>query len=281
MTRFSNIDVPVSMTTGASRPWPVAPLLSAPVTDTTYDEPTRVHQLAARPVLSVTQLLQRGAELGFMEPWRAARFLTMSAIPESRRRTIREKGALGTRVHIAAHYADEGDLLRESVWSEARPYLDAWEHFRDTRGYTAELLETVVVSRAHHYVGRFDRLGRVRGNPRLILVDLKTGNPEAASGDLQLAAYVHALLEQHPRLAHAVVADAYPNWPIPAADPSLPAVAFGLIERWAVQLTPDATSPIKVHVYPKPGRTADTDRREFLELAHAVNVHDGLRENHE
>jgi hypothetical protein len=280
VTRFAHLenDVPAKLGAGASRPWPVAFFLSPSATDTTfaYDDTTRVHRAHGRPVLSVTQVLHRAAELGMMEPRRSARFLNLLAVPESRLKVIQAKGALGTRVHAAAHYADEGDLLRTSVWSEALPYLVAWESFRDTRGFSAELLETVVASPTHHYIGRFDRLGRVRDNRRLVLVDLKTGDPENASADLQLAGYLHALLEQHPRLAHAVIADTYPDWPIPAGDPSLPAVAFGLIDRWAVQLTPTATSPIKVHVYPTAGRTADTDRREFLALVHEVNAHDGL-----
>jgi hypothetical protein len=248
----------------APRPWSVAPLLQPTADAVLYDEVGRVHALNGRPVLSVTQILQK-----------AGKSIDLEQLPERVRTIVRAKGELGTRVHIAAHYDDEGDLLPQSVWSEAAPYLEAWQTFRDERRFESELLETVVASTRHHYTGRFDRLGRVRGNPRLILADIKTGDPDNAAADLQLAGYVWALLESHPRLAHAIVAEAF-NCTVDPEEPLLAEVAFSLIERWSVRLKNDGT--YKVHVYPKPGRTHETDRLEFLDCAREVNVRESLVE---
>lgn len=144
---------------------------------------------------------------------------------------LERKRAIGEAVHTACHYDDEGDLDEATVHPDVRPYLEGWRLFRREMGFVPLLLETRVYHPLYRYAGTLDRFGRLEHQSGVyVLVDIKTGDPEAAAAALQTAAYVEAL-----RLARA--------HPVLAALPDDVAV-----ERWSVQLRPDGT--YRVRVYP-------------------------------
>lgn len=197
-----------------------------------YDEALRAHTVNGLPVPSVTQILRMtGVSADF------------SQVPAE---TLERKRQIGQAVHAAAHYFDEGDLVESSLAPEVIPYLEAWMRFRSDRGFVPELLETVVYSRVWHYIGRFDRLGKLARENRTILLDLKIGDPDAAAADLQTAGYLAALREEQPELEDLS------------------------IERWSVRLCADGV--YKLRKYPKPGRTERLDRSDFRALARSVNL---------
>lgn len=198
-----------------------------------YQEKTRAHVINGLAVPSVTQILRATGVSGDFS----------MVAPD----VLERKTRIGQAAHAAAHFHDEGDLVESTVAPEVLPYLVAWMRFRAERGFVPELLETVVYSRVHHFIGRFDRLGRVRdGRPGRVLCDIKTGDPDAAAADLQTAGYEIALTEEHPELY---------------LEP---------LERWSVQLLEDGR--YKLRRYPLPGRSNTADRNDFKALARAVNL---------
>src|SRR5690606_18835965 len=106
---------------------------------------------------------------------------------------------IGQHVHAACHYDDEGDLDEATVHPDVRPYLEGWRLFRREMGFVPLLLETRVYHPIYRYAGTLDRFGLLEHQSGVyVLVDIKTGDPEAAAAALQTAAYVEAL-----RLARA------------------------------------------------------------------------------
>lgn len=199
-----------------------------------YDERTRDHTADGRRVLSVTQILALAGKTDYSR---------------IRTETLYRKGRIGTAAHLAAHFFDEGDLIEASVDPVVAPYIDAWRLFREQRRFVPECLETVVFSREYGYIGRLDRVGLVDGRRR-ILIDIKTGDPDAARADLQEVAYELALIEEFPE--------------------------FGvtLLPRWSVQLFPSCK--YRVVEYPKSPRTWRHDRAEWLDALHDAHVLAGI-----
>ena len=199
-----------------------------------YDEANRCHIANGVPVPSVTQILKA---TGVTSDFR-------HVDPD----VLARKARLGQAVHAAAHYYDDGDLVASSVAPEVEPYLEAWIDFRRERRFIPTQLETVVYSPIHHYIGRFDRLGHLAppGDERIVLGDIKIGDPDAAAADLQLAGYLAALREEQPEFHECP------------------------IERWSVQLC--ETGKYKLCKYPKPGRTDRLDRADFRALARTINL---------
>lgn len=196
-----------------------------------FDDATHAYRVGDVPVPSVTQILRAtGISSDF------------NAIPQE---TLERKRLIGDAVHRACHYFDEGDLVETSVAPQVLPYVEAWMRFRSERGFVPDMLETRLYSGVYHFAGTLDRLGRVPEGRR-VLADIKTGDPDDAAADLQLAAYLVALREMRPELADQV------------------------IERWSVQLRADGT--YKLLRYPKPGRSERLDRTDFLALARSVNL---------
>lgn len=144
--------------------------------------------------------------------------------------------ALGTAVHAALHYEDEGTLDPATVDPRVQPYIDAWRQFKVERGVTVVEMERRYADHTYRVAGTLDRILVVTEGRRGVRVvgDIKTGNVEGAN--YQTAAY-HFLADE------------------------------GLsTQRWAVQLHPERAIPYTVHPYPSP-----RDWRLFraaLELTH-------------
>jgi hypothetical protein len=180
----------------------------------TLDEATHVytHRDGFHPP-SVTQILAS------VPPW-LGRFDHVDADQLNYKRT------LGTQVHRATHYYDEGDL-GQPIDPILAPYLAAWIRFRAEKRFTPTLMETAVFHPAHGYAGTFDRLGvtDTLAKPTPVLLDLKTGDGSMAGP--QLAAYLAAWT--------AMQAQALQG---PAATPTA---------RWTVQLHESGLYTLTVH----------------------------------
>lgn len=93
---------------------------------------------------------------------------------------------VGTALHVAAHYLDEGDLLWESVGPEVVGRLRQYQRFRDEMNTEILSIEEAVENRTLQYRGTLDR--RMIINDREWIVDFK-GPGVFAWQPIQLAAY--------------------------------------------------------------------------------------------
>lgn len=151
----------------------------------TFDEAAHCYRCGDLIVPSVTQVLDLVPPRS-----RVLQFL--------RGDELEAKRQLGTAVHAAAHYYDEGTLDPDTVANEAIPYLNGWIKFLSEADFIPEHMETFVLHPYLGYAGRFDRLGRRRGGKR-VLLDIKTGDPASAAAGPQTHAYLEAWLA---RLGH-------------------------------------------------------------------------------
>lgn len=83
----------------------------------------------------------------------------------------------GSAVHAAIEFLQEGDLKRESIAPLLIPYVEAWERFRDEMGWEPiERPELLVGSEVLRVATRIDGIGRVKGDPRIVVANWKTGS---------------------------------------------------------------------------------------------------------
>lgn len=127
----------------------------------------------------------------------------------------------GTAVHADCHAYDDDDLDLDDVDPRIRPYVDAWVTFRENLRLKPMPThrERRVFHPTHIYTGILDGLFYLRG--QIILVDIKTGDPDAAATHLQTAAYALALATE----------------------------GVHVDERWAVWLTPGNRMPYRIVSY--------------------------------
>lgn len=97
---------------------------------------------------------------------------------------------LGTAVHAACHYYDEGDLDEASVDPEVAPYLEQYKRYLSETGAVVHEAEIEVVHNTLQYVGHLDRI--LSFNDTTFIVDIKTGGPAEWHG-VQTEAYRQAL----------------------------------------------------------------------------------------
>lgn len=150
--------------------------------------------------------------------------------------------ALGVAVHADAHAWDDGALDESTVHSDVRPFLEAWKTFRENSRLVPVSRERCVFDPTLFYCGTLDGIFRLPAG-RLVLVDIKTGDPSSARADVQTAAYAHAWQLEH--LEHVIS------------------------ERWAVHLTPENGIPYRVHPY--------SDWRDFSKFASFVATFHEMR----
>jgi hypothetical protein len=138
------------------------------------------------------------------------------------RQAIDLKRDIGTALHVDAHAYDDDDLLWESVDPRVEPYLRAWATFRENTGAKPLTRERLVYHALFGYAGTLDGIFLLP-NGRIVLIDIKTGDPEDSGCAYQTAAYLDAFKAEHPeQLVH---------------------------ERWAVRLTPDHAVPYRITPY--------------------------------
>lgn len=142
------------------------------------------------------------------------------------------KSKLGTAVHLACRLHDEGKLDDASVDENVRPYLKAWQDFRNKVGVADLLRETPIFKSAHEFCGTPDRIVLWQNRCHAVL-EIKTVTGVDDATGLQMAGY-EILARQHFALS-----------------------AFKPINRLVVQLRPDGKWSI--HTF-----TDTNDRQAFL-----------------
>lgn len=169
-----------------------------------------------RLVPSVTQILRAVGVSEDFELLRARGLRQAAAIDRKRE--------LGAALHADAAAFDDGDLDLEAVHPDVRPYLEAWILCRRNLELSPLMRERQLYSERDGFCGTCDAVCYRGADPeRLILIDLKCGDPESTPARFQTAGY-QILWEAE-----------YPARPI--------------AERWAVELRPDLRVPYRVTNY--------------------------------
>lgn len=101
----------------------------------------------------------------------------------------------GSRIHEYTSLDDVSRLDFRKVPRHLRGYINAWRNFRAISDFKPTLIEHRVDCLELGYSGRFDRLGKRKGQALSTLLDIKTSNSGIAPdyARLQLAAYSYAL----------------------------------------------------------------------------------------
>ena len=97
------------------------------------------------------------------------------------------KTAVGSAVHLATQYHDEGCLDYDGLDDVVRGYVDGYLKFLAENKCEWSGIETLVYHPVHRYAGRLDRKGRVNGE--FYYVDLKCVAHVSKVTGPQLAGY--------------------------------------------------------------------------------------------
>lgn len=147
------------------------------MSELTLDEATHTYRLGDRVLPSVTQI--------------TATIAPLFGIP---RDVLEAKADLGTAVHRATQFYDEGDLDADSLPELVSPYLRAYAKFLNESEARWTHIEHRVCHHGAGYAGTLDRVGYLRGaKGGLSLVDLKATYRIAPIYGVQTALYAHAL----------------------------------------------------------------------------------------
>lgn len=146
----------------------------------------------------VTRCLERlGVE--WLEKWR------VRVGREEADRITAEAADYGGALHeLTAAYdaGDEESYLQLLIDSDGDPRLvaalESWVRWEKALGVEWVAVECLLVSRKYGFAGTADRVGRVPGESRLVIVDKKTGWLSDSTG-CQLTAYKIAWNESHKR----------------------------------------------------------------------------------
>lgn len=174
------------------------------------------HPITGVVIPSVTQILRA---VGV-----STDFDGLAAMSPTLGEAIDRKRDLGTAVHVGAHYYDDDSLEWSTVHDEVKPYLEAWIRFRENQQFFPIQRERRLYSPNLNVCGTLDAVGHCdKDRGRLILVDIKCGDPEASAARYQTAGYELLWNAEHSGMP--------------------------LAERWSVQLTPEARIPYRVTNY--------------------------------
>jgi hypothetical protein len=210
-----------------AEPLPAAPRWT--VADVSYDAATHTSRLPdGTDVPHVTAVLRAvGVSTDF------------EALAETGPRmgaAIRHAGARGSAVHADCHAYDDDDLDLADSDPRVRPYVEAWAECREAKGLLPITRERRLYHPLYGYTGIMDGLFTAP-NGRVVLGDLKTGDPESSACAYQTAAYEGACR---------------------AMDPGT-----RIDERWAIWLQPGLRVPYRITNYTA-HRQAYADFPSFL-----------------
>lgn len=163
------------------------------------------------------------------------------------RENLPNASARGTAVHADCHAFDDDDLPLDYFASgDGRivPFVKAWERVREAKRLKplVHARERLVYHPVYSYAGILDGIFECC-DVGLVLVDLKTGDPEDAAAHLQTAAYAEAWLSEHKKEKIA--------------------------ERWAVWLRPERVVPYTIINY----SSRPDARLDFGKFAACVTVY--------
>lgn len=143
--------------------------------DLEFDPEVHEYRYEGEVVPSVTQVITHSLGLPFVrEYWRWDR-----------------AARLGTAVHRAIELFERGTLDWNTVDNHVRPYLRAWQRFREDTGIAPLLIEQRVADPFYRYAGTMDFLGEIRG--QWFLIDWKTSKAKQERWGPQTAAYLRCL----------------------------------------------------------------------------------------
>jgi hypothetical protein len=138
----------------------------------TFDPKTHTYRIDGQVVPSVTQILK---DVGLINT-----------------RFYDDYGAdRGSKVHLAVHYYDMGELDEDTLDPALVPYLDGWKKFLKDTGWKVERSEDPIWHQSLLYAGTFDKVMRMSDKEKAV-VDVKSGAVEPAVR-IQLSAYAEAL----------------------------------------------------------------------------------------
>ena len=147
----------------------------------------------------------------------------------ARQRALEAASARGTAVHADCHAYDDDDLDLAQVDPRTRPYVEAWAECREALGLRplSHGRERYVWHPTYRYAGILDGIWVRDG--RLVLGDLKTGDPENAAAHLQTAAYELAHVALFPA---SVVSERWAIWLRPGRSVPYSIINYTRLERW-------------------------------------------------
>lgn len=179
-------------------------------TPLSFDPATHEYRLPdGRRVPSVTEILRATGV--------STDFEAIGALSQTVHDAIELKRAIGSALHQDIVAFDDNDLDWSTVDPRVLPYVQAWQQFRaDKPHLTPTERERIVYHAALQYAGTFDGVFFDSVTGRRILIDIKTGDADAAGARYQLCGYMLC---------------------VPAE------------ERWAVRLLPGRTVPYQVTPY--------------------------------
>ena len=128
--------------------------------DFTFDQENHEYRVNGEVVPNVTRLLQEFA------------LCDLSRVPKDR---LEYKRVLGTAVHVACDYLDNGILDEESLHDEIIPYVKAYKKFREITGFEPSHTELRMYSKKWRFAGTLDKQGLFEYGGREIesIIDLK------------------------------------------------------------------------------------------------------------
>jgi hypothetical protein len=140
-----------------------------------FNEERHEYKYDGQIIPSVTQIIKDAGLSG------------IEGIPENR---LLVAGLLGTAVHDACWYDDDGQLDPASIDAEVLPYLVQWRKFKADFSFLASKKEELLYHKKYRYAGRIDRIGEMMlsSTPRSAIVDIKTGSKQRSHA-IQLTAY--------------------------------------------------------------------------------------------
>jgi hypothetical protein len=103
----------------------------------------------------------------------------------------------GKLVHHATTLIDKGTIDWATVDERIKPFCTAYLDFITLARPVVEASELIVVHPSYRFGARLDRVMRLHGQDRLIVVDIKTGMGKEPRYWLQVAACAMALDEAH------------------------------------------------------------------------------------
>lgn len=133
------------------------------------------------------------------------------------------KREIGHALHHDAHAYDDDDLEWSTVDPRVEPYLRAWVTFRENSRLTPTTRERLVYHATYGYAGTFDGIFE-KPDGGLVLIDIKTGDPDDSGCQYQTAAYLAAYQHEH-------------------------GLTSTLVDRWGVQLVPQRVIPYRISPY--------------------------------
>jgi hypothetical protein len=140
-----------------------------------FDPATHIYRVKGKVKRNVTRILEDAGISDF------------SMVPADVLAWAQERG---TAVHRAIHYDILGDLDESSLDPRIAGYFAAYRAFMKSSRFNFNLVEHIVFSLLHDYIGMLDLRGFYPGRGKTIL-DWKTGEETDAWGP-QLAAYAMA-----------------------------------------------------------------------------------------